>query len=601
MEGVISKTKTSKRTGALPTQNKSGFQSKFRSQNTQIPTKSFRLKEKQPTNVPCYEKSSIASKRVPPTISTSKLPKELTGRPKIMGNQGQLESLYDFTMTIAQKIFKKSQINFLFPSFFNIDSLSRQSFMSSQSRSSTLSTSSKIPILKRTSIVPDTNLTLEPTEEELSMQSAFKTLSTSFVKKQSDPAFAQFAVLYVSLVLSIGNPSAISNALSFLSDFLNAKTDVPPEVNILFAVLIRISESYPQTRPSVVNTLTQLASLDESLAERLENGSTHRDISLSSLCKDVLQNLGRTSTKQQEKFVEISESADINIALKLLGSYVDTLEDNGQPSDLIDFIKNIASVMIRFGDSAEVLEKAASCVESVIPFCAELPVEIVFNCLSLSFTILSGEVFLNGEHSFEAVESLQSLINAIFTNVSPAVLIPSVSSLIAQSQNSKLEMVINHFDQYCKAHPDNLDSDLIEQIQESIDIFHPELKETDACADIDDMEQQLIRLNDPETILDEVKSIVTQSIDGNFDSYPSYLIPLLQISWMVYNEDQSKYPLNIDDDLYDEICETIENINSLDEDAIDESEFSTIAIQKEIEIESNQNIQQETGAVDEDE
>ncbi|KAK8893324.1 hypothetical protein M9Y10_021741 [Tritrichomonas musculus] len=576
------------------------IKSKFNPRSSTASTKSTKLKERPPIN--SIEPNSFSKRsffKVSPTeksLTERKLPNELLGKPRIIGNEAQIESLFYYTKEIAHNFFAKSQYSVLFPSFFNVSSISRLSFISNSSRSSSISASSKIPVLRKSSIAPDIDLTSkEPSEKELSMDDAFELLNSILNKQKSSVTYlSDFYLLYVSLVLSICNQKAATNALQFLSSFLEFKSTRTQEVNILFAVLIRVCDGAPELRETVVDCLAKLAQLEPTLAKRLENGSTHRDPSLSSLCKDVIIKLGRDTTESKEIFTSISDTDDIEKAKDQLAIYVDTLEDNGQPSDIVDFVRNITSVMNRFHESAVVLERAASCVESVIPFCEDLPIELIYNCLSLCFSIMSGEMFLSGDRAFYASEAIQSLQQSIFDSIPPQNLIPALASILSQpnvsDDNSKIKMVIDNIDSYIKSLPDDFDKSLVDQIYEAIDIFHPEIrkplfseqKECDSLETIDLYENSLRKLNSQDTILEEIDSLVNSSKDCNFNAYPIYLQPILQMAWIIQNEDAPLNEENIDPAIYNDVHAIIEKINNLDDDQIDDSEFGLDYLQKEL-------------------
>lgn len=595
----MSKTKIPRRSVCTTEGNKE-IKSKFAPRNSEISTRNMKLKEKSSLNV---ESNSLESKKsffkVIPTeklLALQSLPSELKGKPRIIGNEAQLEALFNHTKEIAHTVFAKAQYNILFPSFLNTSSISRLSFLSNTSRSSTISTNSKIPIMRKSSIAPDTDImTKEPSEKELAMRDAFELLNSILSKQKSTiNNLSGFFILYVGLILAICTQKAAKNALDFLSTFLEFKSTKTQEVNILFAVLIRVCDSAPELRDTVIDCLAKLAKLEPSLAKRLENGSTHHDASLSSLCNDVFVKLGRNITEKKEIFTSISDTADIDCAIDQLGVYVETLEDNGQPSDIIDFVRNIISVMNRFSESAIVLQRAANCVESIIPFCEDLPIELTYNCLSLCFSIMSGEMFLNGENAFTASEAIQSLTRTIFDSIPPQDLIPALTSILKQKSksddNSKIKMVLDNIESYVRLLPNDLDATLLDQIYEALDSFHPEIKKPSFCTrksidpseNVAELEDSIRKLNSPDTILDEINSLVEKSTDCDFSSYPSYLIPMLQIAWIIKNRDAPLNENNADPLLYDNVHKIMARVDLLDDDQIDESEFGLPFLQNEL-------------------
>ncbi|OHS99308.1 hypothetical protein TRFO_34282 [Tritrichomonas foetus] len=597
-----------------------------------ISTASAKLRVKQDRQLNAIEPSVVSKVSLFKITPTKKLftqrsiPDELKGRPRIVGNEGQIDTLYQYTKKIAQELFTKQNYKILFPSCLNVQSLSRLSFLSTSSRSSSISMGSKIPVLRKSSIAPDIDLSMkEPTQEDLSMKAAYTFLS-QLVNSQKEKIanYCDFLLLYCALTLSICNHEAGQNALSFIPKFLKYGFTRIEEVNILFAVLLRVCDAAPEFRENVVNILAKLAQLQQSLADRLENGSTHRDANLSSLCNDVLNKLGRKSGQNNEKFKSISETVNEDIAIEMLGKYVEILEDNGQPSDIIDFVRNITSVMLKFSGSANVLERAAACVESVLPFCDEIPIDVVFHCLSLCFSILSGEMFLSGEKSFVASEAIQQLTTSIFDCIPANILIPSLASVINQANGAKLEMVLQNVGQYLKYPPENFDIGLLDYITDSIELFHPDVKvpfelqkKYDPIDNIEMLEKSLERLNDPDTIFEEIDTIISLSPNGNFDNYPAYIKPILQAAYIIQNGVDEQNINSFDKDMVQHIQMVQEKLDTMEEEDIEESEFGPQAIQREFEafvdsenanteeIESNsiiecvQNITDENGNINE--
>ena len=600
--------KTAQRQSMLPKRSrnaKEGFQSRFTKARNSNVGEAQELRNHIPANtIEAKIPTKISLYKVPITnklFSQRSVPKELSGRPKIIGNENQTESLFNYTKKIAQSIFTKNNFKILFPSFFKIYSNARLSFLSTSSMNSTFSNSSRIPIKRKSSILPDSDLSFEDSlsPEEASMSKQFEFLSKVLENKKEVMNIPDFLLLYVASVIAVcNNNEATSNALHFLLKFLELGATRKDEVNILFAVLLRACDTAPDSREDVIKSLAKLAELETSLQDRLENGSTHRDVQLSSLCNDVLKKLGKQSSEKKEKFVSISENANEEIAIEMLGKYVETLEDNGQPSDIIDFIRNITSVMMKFKDSAMILERSASCIESVIPFCSDVPLDSLFQDLSICFSILSEEMFLNGEMSFMAVESIEKLTKTIFNSVNPKILLSALASVVAQADGIKLQRVLQYIDQYVANPPDTFTDDMLSEIYENMEIFHPSIQYSFSNIGpnidiIENYERSINRLCNPETIFEELDKIISESPDGNFKTYPSYLRPILQSAFLIKNQDNSNINFDeIDEIIFDNVKTTINEINSIEDDKLEESRFGPDGLRKELDT-VLQNINQE--------
>jgi hypothetical protein len=85
----------------------------------------------------------------------------------------------------------------------------------------------------------------------------------------------------------------------------------------------------PIHRHHVINLLSKLSNLEPTVLNRLKNGLTHRREELSSLCEAALAKSGKSAFGDKEKFVNITDEVDEIRAIEILGSFVDTLADNG--------------------------------------------------------------------------------------------------------------------------------------------------------------------------------------------------------------------------------------------------------------------------------
>ena len=493
-------------------------------------------------------------------MNSRTLPEELRGKPKIFGNEGQIESLFRYTKKIATQFFSASALKNLFPLYFVPDHASRLSFMSASSRSSL--SGSRIPV-RRSSVTPAMGA---GDGEDTSLASGFKVLSNLILDNKAKACeLADFCLLYVATAMVIGSESAVANALSFLERFLKLGCVRTAEVNVLFAVMMRLSEVSASFRKPVVADLSKLAALDGSLVVRLENGATHRNPELSGLCKDVLKTMGRAD-RGEDRFGSISNDADEQTAIESLGKFVETLEDNGQPSDIVNFVRNITSVMTRFRKSTTVLERSAACLDSVLPFTQDIPMELVYEMLDVCLTILSGEMFLDAGNAFETVELLQSLQNTIIEHVATNTVATALAGLIAKSNGQKLEMILSLLDEYVSSK--NIDPDTLRKIADNMEAFHPEhklpqyLQEEEVLErNVDPIRASIERLCNPDTYSAELSTIVAQSDAGDFQLYPDELRPILQCAWIVAH---GARPENCDDDTYQTTLKIMDELTAGD-------------------------------------
>ncbi|KAH0787925.1 hypothetical protein GPJ56_008133 [Histomonas meleagridis] len=434
-----------------------------------------------------------------------------------------------------------------------------------------MSTASHIPVFRKSSLFPNANLN-DSSPENFSFSSAFEHLETLITKcKTKVIAITDFCLLYPSLILSI-NQNSSESALHFLNEFLELKSTRSQEANILFAVLINLYNSFSDEKELVVSVLGKLAQLEDCICTRLQNGAKHQDENLSSLCIKVLTKIGIQIKDSGTQFSNISENSDEKEAIQILSEYVEALENNGQPSDISDFMMNIVTVMQRFNDSAVVLVHAATCAEAVLPFYTEASVEVVYHCISICASILSGETFLNGDKSFEASEAIQNLFNELFQNISPEILRKSIEANVAESNDMKLKPIL---EQLHMIKCDNSE-EFIKPIIDSLEIFHPKyelpqfLMKLKKKKSFELLQESIQRLTNPETVFEEIEEVTCKSVDGDFGNYPKHLLVMLQTSWIIKTR---KIPPNCDENMYNDVMNSIQKIMKMSDDEIDESEF----------------------------
>jgi hypothetical protein len=514
--------------------------------------------------------------------SERKLPNELTGRSQIVGNENQIEILFNYTKGIGRTIFTMSVYDILFPKFFIPVESTRLSIMSTGSRGSSIGLGSKIPIHKTSG----TNVSDSPSEDELSLEESFNIFS-GLMKRQSGKIIflTDFFLLYISVVLVLGTDSAGQNALRFLNTFLDLGEIRTAEANVLFGILIRIFDRRG-FRCSIISATVKLARLDHSLVERLENGITHRNSKLSNLCSEILEQIGKQGRSDRARFLEISQSATEESAVESLGRFVEILEDNGQPEDIVHFIVNIVTVMTRFKTSSIVLERGSACVESVLPFTSNLSNELIFELLSICFSILSGETFLTGDNAFPAVEGLQRLLNQITTTVRPQIFVSVLIPLIAESKGVKLESVLEVLSNFIRE--SHIEREFIDRLCQIFVAFHPDLEIPSCLIDSNQIpdeftliEKSLNRLCNPHQVVLELINIMEEHADGDFTGYPIYLQGILQIAWITMIGTR---PPDTDDGLWSLVEDIRAQVQNIPEEDLSASEFGPRALKEQLEL-----------------
>ena len=361
-------------------------------------------------------------------------------------------------------------------------------------------------------------------------------------------AITDFCLLYSAIVILVCEKDENQMyALYFLKQFLQQEIPSRPcELGILFAVLIRQGDAEPHLRRQAVEVLSIICDISPEVCARVETGTEHHDQSLAALCRDALKlkTANHTNSLQVPEFADIPNEATVSVAGDMLNGFCEALSAGSAPVDPISFIRNVIETMRRFCNSPFVLEKGSECLRNAISQCNPIPVELVSHILDLCFTILSGETFLNGDDSFEAVEAVQNLSNAIFETVPAEILLPAVAGTVAETTDSRLPLLLNKLKEYVKFSGAQTDQFQINEIAMALDAFHPTftgrpdflVTPIEQPSSYEAMTESIRRLMDPETVFEEMESIVATGDSTIVQSYPVYLRGFLQRAFFLLTE-----------------------------------------------------------------
>jgi hypothetical protein len=326
--------------------------------------------------------------------------------------------------------------------------------------------------------------------------------------------------------------------------------------------------------------------LDESLVERLQNGATSHKPEVAEFCRIVLAKLGPRKA-WSGRFKPIPKQAEEEDVIETLETFVTALEDEGQPDDIPGFVMNIVDVMNRFNTSPSILGKSATCIELLMPFYPDISSEMIYECLSVCYGILSGETFLNGDEAFSAVENLEKLVQLLVGTVTTDRLLAAMASLVAESNGVKLDAVLAALDAIVRDSRGTITEEMLAPIAESLTVFHPEIElpeyltePVDPTDIIRDYEESFARMATPEEVFEEIAYLVDAHPDGVFVQYPLFLEKILQISWA---EMTRKRPPDAEKGLVQRTLEMDRQIGCLTDTAYRSSEFGPHALGKILE------------------
>lgn len=477
--------------------------------------------------------------KVKPTrasMSKRSLPESLSEHAKIVGNTKELEQLYNYCRSIANEYFSDKVAKHLFPSAFIPAQASRISFMSTNSRES-ISSVSRIPMSRKSTMTTTVNQ-----DGSFSLNSGFKHLNSLFTTHPKQVlALTDFCVLYCSLVIAICDAKNADHAFQFLDKFFTLEIKRTSEFSVLLQVLLHAGYDGSQFREQAIKIISNMVKLDESLKERIINGSTSSDSQVQSLCEAVINESHIEPSKPS--FKAIPPTANEEEAIEIFMGAIDLMSDSVMPENQSEIIRSYAQTMLKFSQSPQLLNIAGTCLTAFFQEKNDqIQPEVLSEVLSLCFSISCGDIFLEGEDSFEAQESIKGFIELSMQNTETKILIKSLCSVIQQSSGNKLNFILDTM-----KNSENINSEDLQPITDIMVSFHPntkipeflpqssapaveEIVKQESFEEIT-VEESVRRLLNEETVCDEIIRIVNSSQNGNFDDYPEYLRSTLSAAW----------------------------------------------------------------------
>lgn len=473
------------------------------------------------------------------------LPEIISKRQVSFESEETIGELYNYVLSIAKETFKKATYQQLFPVAFVPAEVSRMSFGSNSSILSRLSTSSTtsakslIPVRKNTSLeYKNEDAQNQQEDGKLSLENGFATLNEIVNERPKDAlALTDFMILYPSLVVLVCDKENAGMAIKFLDNFIHLeKIKRTDEFNILYTALIKEGNAGKMFKENVVSIIGAAAKISADIKDRIVYDTFSTNDNIRSICNELAEEIG-LNKDDIVLFKPIPKDATEKEICKCFNDYIELLGDDILPSSLEDAMTSVTQALLRNKESSSVLLFGSICLElftDAIDGKNHPPLEVVEAYLSLFFSIQSGEMFLTGEDSTEAQTEIESLLTMTFKKLNVHFLVDVISGLIATSQGEKLLTILERFEDLVK-YNENVTQKDIAAVSNVFHAFHPTMKLPDFLSEPDslqnpmkDIQQSIDKLLNSDDVFKEIDRIVANSKDGNFNQYPSYLVPALE-------------------------------------------------------------------------
>lgn len=510
------------------------------------------------------------------SLNSRKLPNDLQGNQKIISNPTAIESLFRYLKYITQPYFVPEFQSRVFPKALSV---LHQITVSKYESKKNVKKNPRSSIAVNADIV-DTDA--KPKDLDLNpVFNEFKTLMRT--QKNSLKSLTDFLLLYCAYIIVVceGDTVNVLPALYFLKQLF--QLDLPKrkqEAEILASILLKQGDSDPTVRGHSIQVLAQLVNYDSTLLNKIRAGCEYHDKSMAEFCKDIINYIQRAGPVDPMStpppppaptFAEISPNANVTVSNEMLSTYISGFENGERPRDPTSFIHNVIQTMQRFANSPLILEKGSN----IIGFALNLllpspPIETVSEVINLCFLLLSGETFLTGDNSFDALEAIQTLSNNIFEIIPSQILLPAITATVTTTTDSHLYLLMRKFSEYYQNNPDSVNQHQLNEIAAALDAFHPDFKERPPFLNINNsidnklssMTESIEKLLDPETVFGEMENIIKQD-PAILNDYPLYLRGFLQRAYFLYH---SEVPVGMSEDQRSMAQQMVNELNSINEE-----------------------------------
>jgi hypothetical protein len=216
-----------------------------------------------------------------------------------------------------------------------------------------------------------------------------------------------------------------------------------------------------------------------------------------------------------------------------------------------------------------------------------LPVEFASQILELCSNVLSGIAsFPNEEEGFEVSEAAKNLCDALFENLDREILLMGLGAAMAKSTDSHIPFLVEKLKEYMQHVRDPVNPRLLAEIEANLEAFHPQIRERidfprPTTPMYNEMADSIARLMDPETVFEEMESLIAKRDPNFLENYPLYLRGFLQRSYVLYTRDVPEGISDANRELAERMIASLETMST--EDLIGDGAFSVDTLSARLE------------------
>ncbi|KAK8837647.1 hypothetical protein M9Y10_036179 [Tritrichomonas musculus] len=523
-------------------------------------------------------------------LNGRKLPDDILGKQKTVGNGNSLDLLFRYINKIGKPFFVPEFSNLVFPKAL---STLHQITVSKYESKKNLKKNPRSSIAVASEITDTDN---KP--KDLGLTPVFDQFNLMIRNNKNQlMCMTDFLLLYCAYLIIVceGNSDNMNLPLYFLKIFIQLPDlpKRPQEAEVLASALMKKAGSEPAVRGHSTEAMNFLVHYENSILNRVRSGCECHDTALSEFCRKVMAlfngGLPTNQAPPPPTFATISEIATESVSNDMMTSFLSAFEAGEKPRDLISFISNIVQTMNRFARSAPILEKGSNLIKfSLNLLQPSPPIETVSQVINLCYSILSGELFLSGNDSFDALEAIQSLSNIIFEIIPSDVLLAAIAATIANSADSLLCLLMKKLSEYYQEHRNEINKRQLAEIASTLDAFHPDFKERPPFLNINfgldeklaSMTESIEKLMNPDTLFEEMENVIKQD-PAILNDYPLYLRGFLQRAYYLYHNEE---PAGMSEDQRQLAESMTQEINSIsNEDLVNGGKYSVEVLSAQLE------------------